>query len=640
MNASPEGLMVAVVLFALSSRAATEKAPPPVLGQPQDRPDRLIAVSGQRPEELMAEYSADDGNSWTPATIYHGTTIDAWRTCNYATWNRGTIEGRIPAGKQECLWNYFFDLPMPTAQALLRLRTEAGDVVLQQNVNLTGAADVFAIDRRNVVELAGGALPTPWTLGDAGKKNPSVPSITCPVDDPAAPPLVAKPNLVGWHRIYLGMEPFSALQFHLSTEDIRHPIPDYHASPNKHGRDRFLQEFYVKSADLTGQDVCLAIGGARQKWRDLSVRHLRFVPMTAAEIAHHREVRRLAETKGRPCAGYVEQGTAGYYEPGGLDLRAHTRNEMRLNKSRGATEVYVHVIRAGSRAWYHSDLVERCTPAAGEAAPGWVKFAKWMEQGDPMQVAVEEARAAGLRVFPDMGMNVTYLTSDPDYKGLTERTAAEHPEYLVPGHKMFLDYRHEEVRAYVAAIARELMTKYDVDGINLDFARFGHNKAFDEPSLVEVMGRVHAARQEAEAKWRHPITVATRIPSYRYATNADWAKAIYGGEHPWFTAALKTWARNGWIDRVMVCCPIPEHSAELSLERYSAAVANTEVQLWGDLYGGDGRPRSLFLDIARRWVEQGLDGGFFLYTVCRPTEFERINWMLRLIDFPEVRVEP
>ena len=45
-------------------------------------------------------------------------------------------------------------------------------------------------------------------------------------------------------------------------------------------------------------------------------------------------------------------------------------------------------------------------------------------------------------------------------------------------------------------------------------------------------------------------------------------------------------------------------------------------------------------DEARTWAKQGLDGGFFFYTVSRATEFERINWMLRLIDFPEVKVEP
>ena len=609
------------------------------LGRPEDRADRLIAVSGGRAEELAAEYSPDDAKTWHPATIYVGTTVDEWRTCSYAIWNQAAIEGRLPAGGQACLWNYFFDLEMPTDRAMFRLKSASGETVLSQRVDLTGVQDVFVIDRRNAAELAGGELPVPWQLKPAGQKEPAVASIFCPVDDPTAPPLALKPSLTGWHRIYIGIEPFLPHRFCLSAEQIAYPVPDYQRAPDKQGRNRFLREYYLKSADMTGQDVRLMLGGTVPTWHDASVRHIRFVPMTPAEVARFHQVRELAAAKGRPFAAYVEQCTAGHYDRGSLGLRQHARNEMRLSKARGASDVYVHVIRAGAKAWYHSDIVERCIPAPGEAADGWVKVGKWMEQGDPMQVAIEEARAVGLNVFPDMGMNVTYITKDPHYSGLADRMALEHPEYLVPGHKMFLDYRKEEVRAYVAAIARELMTKYDVDGINLDFARFGHNKAFDEPSLVDVMGRIHQARREAEKKWQHPIIIATRIPSYRYATNADWAQAIYGGEHHWFTAALKTWAQNGWIDRVMVCCPVPENLAELSLDRYREAVGGTDVELWGDLYGVSGRPRRFFLDTARGWVKQGLDGGFFFYTVCRPTELEQINWMLRLIDFPEVVVE-
>ncbi len=522
---------------------------------------------------------------------------------------------------------------------MFRLRTGDKEVLLRGNVDLSDVGGVFVIDHRNAAELAGGELPAPWQLRAAGKKGPKSDSIFCPSDDPTAPALVFGPHLQGWHRIYIGLEDDLPHQFSLSTEGITHAVPG--EAPAKAGQGRLLREYYLKSADVTGQDVCLGLDATARDSHDASIRYIRFVPMSPQEIAEFVGARKRAELQGRPFAGYVEQCTAGYYNQGGLDLRTYTRNEMRLNKARGATVVYVHVIRAGAKAWYHSDVVERCVLSPGEAADGWVKFGTWMQQGDPLQIAIEEARAVGLQVFADMGMNVTYITSDPNYSGLAERTAAEHPEYLVPGHKMFLDYRREEVRAYIAAIARELMTKYDVDGINLDFARFAHNKAFDEESLVDVMSRIHVARNEAQAKWKHPVTIATRIPSYRYAGDADWAQAIYGGEHPWFTAALMEWAERGWIDRVMVCCPVPERFAELSLARYKSALAGTNVELWGDLYSGfSGRSPRVFLDAARSWVKQGLNGGFFFYDSGRPTDFEQINWMLRLIDSPQMGLEP
>ncbi|HJN13357.1 MAG: hypothetical protein QGH33_10885 [Pirellulaceae bacterium] len=611
------------------------------IGRPLDRSDRLITISGDRSQELVAEYSADGGKKWHVATIYCGVTIDDWRTCDESVWNRGAIEGKIPAGDKECLWSYFFDVAMPADEVRLRLRRSGDDKVLkEQAVDLRDVDDVFVIDQRNAVQLAGGALPAPWQLKPEGKKKPAVPSIACPVDEPSTPPLVFHPNLKGWHRIYIGIEPFAPCQMSLSKENIWYPVPDHHQPPNKQGRNRFCREYYLKSADLSGQSLCLALGGTVPTWHDASARHIRFVPMSTDEITRFQDVRKLAEAKGRPFAGYVEQCTAGYYERGALTLRDHTRNEMRLNGVRGATEVYVHVIRVGSKAWYHSDIVERCIPEPGQAHEGWVKFGRWMKQGDPLAVAVEEARKVGLKVFPDMGMNVTYLTRDPDYHGLAERTSREHSELLVDGQRMFLNYRKEKVREYAAEIARELMTKYDVDGIHLDFARFACNKAFDEPSLVDVLRRINDARRSVEKDKGRRILIAARIPSYQYATDAKWAQKIYGGDHPWFTEALKSWARNGWVDRVMVCCPIPERFDKLSLERYRAAISGSDVKLWGDLYGGDGRPRSLFLDAARKWTQTGVDGGFFFYSVCRPTEFEQINWMLRFIDFPDVNVEP
>ncbi len=649
------GLAVAWLLAAGSSSMGQAIT----LGAPPDRPDRFVTIAGDRAEDLLAEYSVD-GEGWRPATIYVGATIDEWRPCAPQTWDAGAIEGRIPAGDQACVWNYWFDVEMPVDAVDLRLTRPDDSVALLQTVDLTGAGDVFVIDRRNCRRLVGGEMPQPWGLEPAGHKTPGVDSIHCPADDPTSPPLVLSPGVTGWHRIYVGMEPYSAFRLWLSGEHIEHAVPDYLASPDPNGRDRHLQELYIKSADLTGQDVCLAIGGARQARRPVSVRHIRLVPMTDEEVAHHRDVRRLAAAEGRPFAGYVEQVTPAHYEPSTLTLHAHTRNQMRLHRFRGCTDVYVHVIRLGSKAWYHSDVVERealgseqqfreaaeqtrmvfggAVKAANDAS-GWerpAKWAAWMEQGDPLQVAIDEARAVGLGVFADMGMNVTYIVNSPQ---MTERTIREHPEYL-SDHPMFLDYTQQPVRDYAVTVAGELLDEYDLDGIHLDFARFGYRNAFDEASLIDVVRRIHERRQAAEARWGHPMEIAVRIPSYYYGSERS-SEATYGGEYAQFVSALEVWAESGWIDRVMPCSMSQEDRPKLSMERYAAAVAGTDVRLWGDLYRqGFDTPRSHHLAIARKWVGEGLDGGFFFYAHHRPTEYERINWMLRLIDFPDVVVEP
>jgi len=618
------------------------------LGSPADRADRLITIHGQREEEAVVEYSLDAGKAWHPATVYVGTTIDEWRPCEVALWNRAALEGRIPAGDQPCVWNHYFDLPRRLDAVLLRFKSaQKGNVLLQKTLDLSSVGNVFVIDRDNVSDLAGGMLPAPWTF-QRGTKAPGSESFgirltksevvsgrhpVFRIKEASAVPLVLAPNLTGWYRIYVGMESYGSLQLHLSGEGIKYPVPEYLSGVTP--RSRLMQEFHVKSMDMTGQQVCLECGGARY-WRDASVRFIRFVPMTADEVAHWREVREMAQSKGRPFAGYVEQCTPCHYEPRTLTLRAHTRNEMRLSKVRGCTDVYVHVIRLGSKAWYHSDVVERYLPEddQGPDAPA-AKWTAWMHQGDPLAVAIEEARAVGLKVFPDMGMNVSYEGA------LREQTITRHPEYLCGGSGIFLDYRKPQVRAYAVAIATELMTKYDVDGINLDFARFADNKAFDERSLVDVVDRIDEARKAAERKWGHRILIATRIPSYRYHQRNS---PRYSGDYTEFTNALAIWAREGQVDRAVACSMgNADYVSGLSVERYRSALKGTKTRLWGDLYGGGAfwaTPRSVWIEAARKWVSEGLDGGFFFYTTDRPTEFEQINWQLRLIDFPERRIDP
>ncbi len=596
----------------------------PAIGEISDRSDRLIKISGTRISPIRAEFSVNRGKTWQPATIYPGTTVDEWRGTDHKVWNEAVIEGRFPAGGIACLWNYAFDLDLPIESAIFRL-VLAGDgtVVLEKTIDFAAAKDTVLIDRRNVTKLAGGKLPQRWSLLSAGKKTPLVDSIHCAVEKEFSP-LVLNPNLEGWYRLYVGMEPYSTFRFHLSGIGARYAVPNYYAKPGK--KDRFLQECFICSTDMTGQKICLDAGGSRW-WRDVSIRYIRLVPMSEDEVSHFKRVRQLARTKGRPFAGYLEPCTPAYYEPESLKLRDHIRNEMKLNQVRGSSEVYVHVIRIGCKAWYHSDVVERFK----DWPPTWPS---WMEQGDPLAVAVEEARRAGLKVLADAGMNSTYYGAGEHYKVLTDGFVNQHPEYLCPKRKGCFDYRHEEVREYVTSIIRELISKYDVDGVNLDFSRWGYPPAYDEASLLAVLKQIDADRRRAAQKWGHPVLISARI---------DYEAPPSPGEAtPVFVAALKSWADAGLVDRIMINLD-EKLSATIPLEHYLDAIEGTQTELWGDMYwgtwhkgGGPAQDRS----IAENWVRRGLTGGLFYYMRARPIEFEQINWQMRLIDFPELRVGP
>jgi hypothetical protein len=357
----------------------------------------------------------------------------------------------------------------------------------------------------------------------------------------------------------------------------------------------------------------------------------------------------------RLYAGYSEPYSVRYYDKGSLGLREHFRNEMQSNVDRGSTDVYVHIIRIGTKAWYHSDVVERqmfrtadeIRKAAAEVshqfkAPlpkklesqieGNLKWTDWMQQGDPMAVALEEGHAKKLKIFADVGMNVTHIKDRPF---VTEAAVRKHPEFL-SSHNMFMDYRRPGVRDYVVLVCRELLMKYDLDGLNMDFARWGYKDAYDVASLDDVVRRIHEARKEAERKWGHNVLLAVRIPSYLYNTDAAWGEKYYGGEHPWFLEALRDWAREGWIDRAMVCSMSKNAILDLSLVRYRDALSGTKVELWGDLYGFYDRPQSELLNLGRKWISEGLNGGFFIYDRSLPKKYENLPRQLRRLGCPEL----
>ncbi len=595
---------------------ANPPAGAPSLGQPRDRRDRLICLSTRDDHEAIAEVSTDGGSTWQPATIYLGSSVDEWRSGDAEDWNGAVLEGRIPKGADRCVWNPFFDVDTPAQKVRFRVRsTSGGKALVDQNVDITGHG--ILIDHRNFSQMAGGRLPEPWSLEPADVKGPGRPSLlgrvesvpydsehpTSFVKNAHLPPLSLQPGVEGWHRVYLAMEPAGAVRVSLSDTGPLIPVP---------GEDqgRLLREYCVGAADLTDGTIRLALGGSRV-WDHTWIRYIRMVPMSSEAVERHRRARQLAETSGLPFIGYLEQLTDGYRKGETISLQEHTRNEMELHKRRGCTDVYVHVIRIGFSAWYHSNVVDRYMPEGAEFEekdPAQLKWAGWMAQGNPMAVAVDEARHVGLGVYADLGMNITYLPTDRfHYRAMTSRFAEDHPEYMCPESASFFDYRHRAVQDYAVGIVRELMVDYDIDGVHLDFARFAHNRAFDEQSLVDVMERINNDRREAEGKWGHPLAIAVRIPSYMFHT---WDQ--YTGDYPEFLSALKVWAQNGWIDRVMACSMLVPRLHELSLSRYKEALSGTDVQLWGDLYGMSAdSPRSNSLEIARKWRDEGVDGGFF-----------------------------
>lgn len=108
-----------------------------------------------------------------------------------------------------------------------------------------------------------------------------------------------------------------------------------------------------------------------------------------------------------------------------------------------------------------------------------------------------------------------------------------------------LDYAHPEVREHQLAFIRELLERYDPDGIELDWLRFQYNLKekngrCDEDAhfLDDFVRQVRQVVDEWSKKRGHPIRLGVRVPSNPEASDARGLKAVH-------------WAQEGWIDMIV-----------------------------------------------------------------------------------------
>jgi len=154
---------------------------------------------------------------------------------------------------------------------------------------------------------------------------------------------------------------------------------------------------------------------------------------------------------------------------------------------------------------------------------------------DTMQLAVEFCRANGFAVLANLRMNDTH---DAEYDCWMYGTKVEHPEWLNGtkenrppyGAWSAYDYARSEVRARVRAICEELLSHYDVDGIELDFYRSrcyfksvawgGSVSAEELEGMTQLIRDIRAdADRIGRATGRYLIVVARAPDSANVARN-------------------------------------------------------------------------------------------------------------------------
>ncbi|HEY3340512.1 MAG TPA: hypothetical protein VGK81_00785 [Anaerolineae bacterium] len=142
------------------------------------------------------------------------------------------------------------------------------------------------------------------------------------------------------------------------------------------------------------------------------------------------------------------------------------------------------------------------------------------------------------------------------------------------------DYAHPEVREHHMALIRELAQRYDFDGLELDWMRFGYHfrpghEREGAALLTEFTSQVRALLDEWEDRRGHKIHLSARVPSRPQTALGLGMDAI-------------AWARRKLID-TLVITPF-----------FASAETDMPIELWQQLLTGAGVTLAAGLEILLR----------------------------------------
>ncbi len=250
------------------------------------------------------------------------------------------------------------------------------------------------------------------------------------------------------------------------------------------------------------------------------------------------------------------------YDGWGAFLRGQTPEDVRESIDILADSQITTVMLSpniGQSVNYPSDVSELChwrplsekTQAILEKGMGPI-FSKltygvgdlWRKHGiDSYRLMVDRAREHGLEVFASIRMNDVHMVELDDGKGpYTDPFYRAHPEWRLlseKGHNphgaLGLNYAIPEVRAHRLALMEELLCRYDLDGLDLDFQRgspyFPPDRSDLEwdnsrmpyyprdlaeksaPIMTQFLEEVRAMTQKLAAERGRDIVVSARVPS-------------------------------------------------------------------------------------------------------------------------------
>jgi len=267
-------------------------------------------------------------------------------------------------------------------------------------------------------------------------------------------------------------------------------------------------------------------------------------------------------------------------EPGSMNLQGL---EAFIDQYAGTAVTHLFLCPNAMRASFRSRTREAIwDPVEGRSPSNrWVDNARSLhEQGlDPYVVWIARCRQKGISPWLSMRMNDIHSVDEPN-SFMHSSFWREHPEFwrvpngsASPWQNRAMNYAHAKVRAYQMAFVAELLERYDPDGLELDWMRFGWHltpgrEQEEGRYLTEFVRDVRALTKIWATRRGHPIGLGVRVPAHPDAA------ALLGMDGV-------RWAKDGLVD-LLVPCPFWSSSdfdipVELWKERLGSAAANVAI---------------------------------------------------------------
>lgn len=223
-------------------------------------------------------------------------------------------------------------------------------------------------------------------------------------------------------------------------------------------------------------------------------------------------------------------------------------------------------------------LLASLTPEGRKSARRWIHSA-WQLNADGIDLYarwIAQARKHNLSPWVSMRMNDIHNVDD-ERAYIHSEFWRSHPEYRRVPYRFSgwtdraFDYGHKAVREYHLLLVRELTERYDFDGLELDWMRFGYHfrpgrEREGAALLTEFTTEVRRILDAAQKKRGHRIRLGARVASRPESALGLGMDAV-------------TWARRGLVDFLVTTPFWATIEPDMPVEQWRGLLHGTNVTL-------------------------------------------------------------